>query len=93
MDVKEAVSVAKRYVSDLYVGEGIADVGLEEVEFDRVSNQWSVTIGFARPWNRTLPTALALASRASDRSYKVLRIDDDSGEVKSLKDRILTAAQ
>ena len=92
MDVKEAVTVAKGYVVDLYLGEEIANVGLEEVEFDRVSNEWCVTIGFIRPWNRTLPNALALASRASARSYKVLRIDDDSGEVKSLKDRILTAA-
>ncbi len=93
MDVKEAVAVAKGYVTQLYVGEEITDVGLEEVEFDQLSNQWSVTIGFFRPWNRTLPEALALARRASARSYKVLRIDDNSGEVKSLKDRILTAAQ
>ncbi|MYD64700.1 MAG: hypothetical protein F4X26_01680 [Chloroflexi bacterium] len=93
MDVKEAVAVAKDYVGDLYAGEEIADLGLEEVEFDDVSNEWSVTIGFLRPWNRTLPDALALARRASARSYKVLRIDDDSGEVKSLKDRILAPAQ
>ena len=93
VNVKEAVAVAKGYVTDLYVGEEISDVGLEEVEFEGFSKQWSVTIGFIRPWNRTLPTALALASRASERSYKVLRIDDDSGEVKSLKDRILTAAE
>ena len=93
MDVKEAVAVAKDYVGDLYAGEEIADLGLEEVEFDHVSNEWSVTIGFLRPWNRTLPDALALARRASARSYKVLRIDDDSGEVKSLKDRILAPAQ
>ena len=92
MDVKEAVAVAKTYLIDLYVGEEIADVGLEEVEFDQMSKQWSVTIGFFRPWNRTLSNAFALASRASERSYKVLRIDDGTGEVKSLKDRILTAA-
>ena len=33
MDVKEAVAVAKGYLTQLYVGEGITDVGLEEVEF------------------------------------------------------------
>lgn len=93
MDVREAVAVAKSYITDLYVGEEIADVGLEEVEFDHASNEWNVTIGFLRPWNRTLPDALALARRASARSYKVVRIDDDSGAVLSLRDRILTPAQ
>lgn len=93
MDVKEAVAVAKGYITDLYAGEEIADVGLEEVELDLGSNEWSVTIGFLRPWNRTLPDALALARRASARSYKVVRIDDGTGEAKSLRDRILTAAE
>ena len=95
MNVKEAVSIAKSYLAQLYLGEEITDVGLEEVEFDEVSDQWSVTIGFARPWDtRTLLTAaLSPASRAAARSYKVLRIDDSSGEVKSLKDRILAPAE
>ena len=95
MDVKEAVAVAKTYLTQLYLGEEISDVGLEEVEFDETDDQWSVTIGFARPWDRQSPLAQALspAGRAAARSYKVLRIDDGTGEVKSLKDRILTPAQ
>ena len=95
MDVREAVSVAKSYLTQLYLGEDIDHVGLEEVEFDGGSNQWRVTIGFSRPWDQKPPFAnmSAPASRISTRSYKVLRIDDDSGEVQSLKDRILTAAE
>ena len=95
MDVKEAVAVAKGYLTQLYVGEGITDVGLEEVEFVGMSDQWSVTIGFARPWDQRSPLANALSpvGRAAARSYKVLRIDDGTGEVKSLKDRILIDAQ
>ena len=27
-------------------------VGLEEVEFDDESDQWLITIGFSRPWDR-----------------------------------------
>ena len=89
MNVKEAVAVAKGYLTQLYVGEEITDVGLEEVDFDDSSDYWNVTIGFARPWNRLAPPAhpLSPASRAAARSYKVVRIDDDTGEVKSLKDR------
>ena len=95
MDVKEAVAVAKGYLTQLYLGEDITHVGLEEVEFDEVSDQWSVTIGFARPWDQRSPLAHALspAGRAAARSYKVLRIDDGTREVKSLKDRILIDAQ
>ena len=96
MDVKEAVAVAKSYLTQLYLGEDITHVGLEEVEFDDVSDQWSVTIGFARPWDtRSLLTnaLVSPANRAAARSYKVLRIDDGTGEVKSLKDRILIDAQ
>ncbi len=94
MDVKEAVSAAKVYLTDLYVGEGIDHVGLEEVEFDEIASQWSVTIGFSRPWDQTPPFAnlSARAIRASTRSYKVVRIDDETGDVKSLKDRILVAS-
>ena len=94
MDVKEAVSVAKTYVAEIYTDEAIEHLGLEEVDFDDSSDYWNVTIGFARPWNRLAPPAhpLSPASRAAARSYKVVRIDDDTGEVKSLKDRFFTDA-
>ena len=47
MDVKEAVSIAKRYVTDLFAEEAITHVGLEEVVFDEQSGDWKVTIGFS----------------------------------------------
>jgi len=34
MDVKEAVALAKKYVGEVFAGEPMSDVGLEEVEFD-----------------------------------------------------------
>ena len=49
MDVKEAVAIAKRYITDLFADEGIAHLGLEEVLFDEWSGDWKVTIGFAPP--------------------------------------------
>ena len=95
MDVMEATQTAKRYIVELFTGEQIANVGLEEVEFDDTRDEWSVTIGFSRPWdNHTQLSTHPLTQRKlPERSYKVVRISDESGEVKSLKDRILSASE
>ena len=92
MDVKEAVVIAKSYLAELYSAEQITDVGLEEVEFDLDSDHWNVTLGFARPWERNALRTLARDPNVG-RSYKVLRIDDASGRVESLKDRLMAPAR
>ena len=46
MDVKQAVQTAKSYIVGLFDEEEITDVGLEEVEFDELSDEWRITIGF-----------------------------------------------
>ena len=84
MDVKEAVQIAKKYVIDLFEEEGISDIGLEEVVF--ASNSWTITIGFSRPWNRNIGSVLG---GQVSRSYKALRIQDEDGQVLSVKDRAL----
>ena len=101
MDVKEVVKAAKDYITDVFADEGISEVGLEEVEFDLVSRDWKITIGFVRGWDwapfrsQTHPMyqhnflASAQKERRPPRYYKVLRIDNNSGDVKSLKDRML----
>ena len=85
MDVKEAVQAAKNYVIELFGEEGISDVGLEEVDFDQ-SDNWVVTIGFSRSWNRNIGSVLG--GQAS-RSYKAVRIQDKDGKILSVKDRAL----
>ena len=95
MNMKEAARTAKEYVADLYAGEQITDVGLEEIEFDDRSNDWVVTIGFARPWDQRINSLAATLERkrVPARSYKVVRIDDDDdGRITSLKDRLLPSA-
>ena len=92
MDVKEAVQTAKNYIAELFTDETIANIGLEEVEFNDTSNNWEVTIGFSRPWQTNLLT-VALSNRHQTRSYKLVYINDDSGQVLSLKDRVLTTSQ
>ena len=93
MHVKQAVRTAKEYVADLFIDEELVNVGLEEVEFDHASNRWIITIGFSRPWDRagkTIQRENFFSTRNEapprERSYKVLRINDESGQVESLKD-------
>ena len=93
MDVKQAAKLAKDYVSDLFADERIADVGLEEIE--RESNQrfWNVTVGFSRPWDQRNPTVTTLGQTKLRRSYKQLRINDETGAVHSVRDRVLRRAE
>ncbi|MCY4593979.1 MAG: hypothetical protein OXC19_04185 [Bryobacterales bacterium] len=91
MDVREAVKTAKQYLSDLFSDEELFNVGLEEVDFDGVA--WRITLGFSRSWDRKGPLIVAIAESRAERSYKVLRIIDETGTVESLKDRILQTHQ
>ena len=95
MDVKEAAKLAKDYIADLFSEEGIGNVGLEEIESSRGpdSNLWIVTVGFSRPWDQGGLATITLGQRGLRRSYKVLRIDDKTGNVESVKDRILRDAE
>lgn len=92
MDVKQAVQTAKEHVVDLFDGEEIDFVGLEEVVFDDESVQWLITIGFSRPWDRPKTLSAALREEPLRRSYKVVRINDSDGKVVSVKDRTLATA-
>lgn len=87
MQVKEAVSVAKQYVADLFEGESLVELGLEEVE--RVGDFWLVTIGFRRPWQISKTALANLGYGPQERSYKVVRLSDINGQVESVKDREL----
>ncbi len=89
MDVKEAVRTAKEYIAELYAGEEITYVGLEEVVFNEESNSWNVTIGFSRPWNNRNAIVHFGGDLRTMRSYKVICINNDDGDVESLTDRIL----
>ena len=93
MDVKEAAKVAKEYVADLFAEEGISNVGLEEIEMGTDCRFWAVTVGFSRPWDHGGLATMTLGHKSLRRSYKVLRIDNQNGNVESVKDRILREAE
>lgn len=87
MQLKESVALAKRHVGELFADEKIANLGLEEVEFDDRSGEWSITVGFSRPWDQN-PLLRAVGDRSFQRrDYKVVRISDADGRVISVKNR------
>jgi hypothetical protein len=87
MDVKEVVKLAKEYVVDLFAEENITNLGLEEVDFYDNDQEWTVTLGFSRPWDEPRNTLASLAqSNLPRRSYKIVRIDAN-GTVKGVKNR------
>lgn len=89
MDVKEAVSVAKKYVHDLFGEEKIANLGLEEVIFEEKSKSWLITVGFSRPWDAPNTYGGILPAGDPKRSYKVVKISDADQKVLSVKERTL----
>jgi hypothetical protein len=89
MQVKEAVELAKSHIKDLFGSEGVSNLGLEEVEFDDRPGEWLVTIGFSRPWDKPESTFAVLAQQLTypKRTSKIVRIDDASGQVRSVRNR------
>ena len=86
MEVKEAVQIAKRHIADVFEGEGIADVGLEEAvrtgPLDETT--WKITVSFTRPWNRRGNLAAVMRDQGTLRAYKTVLINDLDGAVLSL---------
>ena len=83
MNAKEAVSAAKFFIQDMFADEQIEDLGLEEVEYEEIANFWYVTVGFSRPWDKNALTDMQRTGLR--RSYKVVTISDNTGEVISVK--------
>ena len=90
MDVKQAVQMAKEHVAHLFADEDVTNVGLEEVELDEQDKVWAITIGFSRSWGRSGGFLLDLNL---PRTYKTVRIQDESGRVESVKHRDVTGSR
>ena len=88
MNVKDAVKKAIEYIADVFKFENPENIGLEEVILNEHENIWEVTIGFSRPWDYPIQGLVAgLQAQRPKRQYKIVRIDNESGEVKSIKIR------
>ena len=73
MDMKEAARAARKCIDDLFQDEEIAQIGLEEVEFDSKADDWKITIGFTRPWEQNNSLITALGDRWPARSFAALQ--------------------
>lgn len=86
MEVKEAVQKAIQHVIELFETDQISNVGLEEVTLNEVENNWRVVVGFSRPWDYPQPSVLATMRPPEQpkRQYKVIIVDNDSGNVEAI---------
>ena len=89
MDVKEVTKTARESVAEIFADEQITNLGMEEVVYDEKSEQWRITFGFARPWDRQGDMGVRMGLKAP-RAYKVVHIDDSNGNVVALTDQLMS---
>jgi hypothetical protein len=86
MDAKAAAQTALDYVKELFEYEKLSNLGLEEVQYLPESKEWLITVGFSRPWDYP-PEDGWLTPTQPVRDYKVVHIDDGTGQVLAIKNR------
>ena len=82
VDGKQAVGKAMEYVKAVYDLSQVTDLMLEEVERSEDGKHWYVTLGFT-------PHEPASGETTFERTYKVVKIVVETGEVLSMKIRKL----
>ena len=91
LKIKEAVQIAIDNVVELFSEQKLSSVLLEEVARDSEGN-FLITVGFERAAPKRAGNALAGgigALLSTQRAYKVAFIDKETGELISVKDRLL----
>jgi hypothetical protein len=92
IDVKAAVTAANSYLQDMkdLMGVKLENLRLEEVELSEDEREWFITLGFETPVRPTTLGNLTLGSSVLyQREYKLLKVNSETGEVKSMKIRSL----
>ena len=82
MDVKQVIAAAKTYANEVFSGENIADLGVEEVE--KEGDVWRITLGLSRPWDNVGPKTV-FDPRSPSRTYHVFSVSDRTGEVSGFR--------
>ena len=90
MERIEAVQAAKRYAKEIFGDEGISRIRLEEINYDAVSDEWQITVGFSYQSSTSgLESTLRVDTVYGNRQYKVVRVRDRDGAFAGLTDRML----
>ena len=88
LTVKEAVQRATDILKDLYEGQELKYLLLEEIE-KGAGGTWYVTLGFTRPGTIGVNMVGGVASPPSNRLYKRIKINAETGEFQGMTDRLL----
>ena len=85
IDVKQAVRIAAEYFADILGSRAEASL-LEEVSLEEEDGRryWKITF--------SIPSRVPLAQLVAAKEYKVVTVDAESGEVRSIKIRQVNAA-
>lgn len=91
LDVKEAVTDARKHARELFTDERLNNLALEEVDFDENHNQWLITLGYDSPSGvrrkKSGPAVFPTVEEETKREYKVFRLDAETGRLISMKIR------
>jgi hypothetical protein len=90
IDVKQAVKIASDYIRDVYDGEMLPGLLLEEVDFSDEEQAWLITLGFDT--NRPVqppeePSYISRPLPKYERVYKIIKVNGLTGAVQSMKIR------
>lgn len=88
IEVTEAVKLARQFAADLFEGDNIKNLGLEEVVFEESDNEWRITLGYDShriKTKETAPDPYSAISRIMPsnivketlREYKTFRISEE----------------
>ncbi|MCB1032400.1 MAG: hypothetical protein KDD47_01025 [Acidobacteria bacterium] len=77
IEITEAVDIARKSFERLYEGEKFTEVRMAEAELSRDGQSWMVTLSYHD------------AEVSGIAKHKVLQIDAESGQVRSIKVRAL----
>ena len=93
MNVKDAVKKAIDYIAEVFESEQLENIGLEEVTLNENEGMWQVTVGFSRPWDHQKSGLIAAVQALNPtRQYKIVKIDNETEEVKAITIRELSHA-
>ena len=90
MDVKDAITTAKRTVAEMFADEHIVNIGLEEVRLDEDDRDWLITVGFSRVPKMAVGQSFAGIAGYSPnlpRIYKVVKLSKADGSFVSITNR------